>query len=292
MVDLGAFSTGLVTGLREGVEASLIVSIILAYLVRTGGERHIPRIWFGAGAAVMTSLVVGVALWVTVGELPSPYEQVFEGSTLLLAAGVVTWMLFWMRRQSKALSGELRAAIDRALTGSGAWGLAVLTFTAIVREGIESSLFLVGQVTAASQGSDAGAASVLVGALVGLAVAIGIGMLIYRGSRRINLARFFRWTGISLVFIAAGLLASGIHEFIEIGVITIGTHAAFDISGLLPDESGVGQFLHAIVGYSAAPEVTRLVVHLGYLATVLVLYLRPTPPRLAETAKARGVAQG
>jgi high-affinity iron transporter len=127
---------------------------------------------------------------------------------------------------------------------------------------------------------------------VGLAIAVAIGMLIYRGSRRINLARFFRWTGISLVFIAAGLLASGIHEFIEIGVVTIGTHAAFDISGVLPDESGVGQFLHAIVGYSAAPEVTRLVVHLGYLAIVLVLYLRPAPPRLADMAKGRGVVRG
>ena len=130
------------------------------------------------------------------------------------------------------------------------------------------------------------------GALVGLAVAVAIGVLIYRGSRRINLARFFRWTGISLVFIAAGLLASGIHEFIEIGVITIGTHAAFDIGRVLPDETGIGQFLRAIVGYSAAPEVTRLVVHLGYLATVLVLYLRPARPRMVEVAKARGVAQG
>ncbi len=286
MIDLGAFSTGLVTGLREGVEAALIVSIVLAYLVKTGGSRHLPRIWLGTGAAIATSLVVGVALWVTVGELPSPYEQVFEGSTLLVAATVVTWMLFWMRRQSRALSGDLRAAIDRALTSGGAWGLAVLAFTAVIREGIESSLFLVGQVTAASQGSDAGAVSVLAGALVGLGIAVGLGFLFYRGSRRINLALFFRWTGIALVFIAAGLLASGVHEFIEVRVITVGTQRAFDLAGVLPDETGIGQFLHALLGYSAAPELTALAVHVVYLVTVLVLYVRPARPRVTELAKA------
>ncbi len=279
MLDVGAFSSGLLTGLREGVEAALIVSIILAYLARTGNIRHAPKIWTGVAAAVLLSLGLGVAIFATVGALEEPYEQLFEGATLLVAAGVVTWMLFWMRRQSAGVSSELRAAVDRVLSEGGAWGLAVLAFTAVIREGLETALFLVAQVTAASQGAEQGAASVLVGAVVGLLVAIAIGYGLYRGSRRIDLPTFFRWTGIALIFIAAGLLSQAVHEFIEIGLIPFGTQPAFDISGLLPHKEGIGQFLRALVGYSSKPEVTTLVVHVTYLVVVLALYLRPIEPR-------------
>jgi high-affinity iron transporter len=274
VLDAGAFSSGFVTGLREGVEAALIVSIILAYLGRTGNARHFPKIWLGTGAAVAVSLIAGIAIVVTVGELESPYEQVFEGLTLLLAAGVVTWMLFWMRRQAGAVKGELHAAVDRVLTEGGMWGLALVAFTAVIREGVETALFLVGQVTAA----EAAGWNVLFGALVGLLLAAVIGYGFYRGSRRIQLATFFRWTGIALIFIAAGLLSHAVHEFIEIGVIRIGTQTAFDISALLPHESGVGQFLSALFGYTSTPEVLTLGVWVAYLVVVLVLYLRPLHP--------------
>jgi len=274
-VDFGALTTGLVTGLREGVEAALIVCIILAYLARTGNGRYAGPIWIGVGAAVLASLTIGIALFITVGGLPEPYEQVFEGATLVVAAAVVTWMLFWMRRQASSVRGELQAAVARVLDHGGVVGLALLAFTAVLREGLETSIFLVGQVQAAANAGDGGPLGVLVGAILGLVVAAGLGYGFYRGSRRIDLPRFFRWTGIALVFIAAGLLAGAIHEFVEIGAIGFGTATAFDLSGVLSDTSGVGGFLRALIGYRAAPEVLPLVVHVTYLVVVLGLYLRP-----------------
>lgn len=277
-MEFGALTTGFLTGLREGVEAALIVSIVLAYVVRTGNGRHIPKIWLGAGTAAVASLVLGLALFSTVGGFEEPYEQIFEGAAMLLAAVVVTWMLFWMRRQSMNLRGELQAAIDRVLTEGTAWGLAVLAFTAVIREGVETSLFLAGQATSA----DTGAPSVLVGALLGIAAAVIIGWGFYTGSRRIDLRRFFRWTGIALVFIAAGLLSHAVHEFIEVGefygVEVIGSQTAFDISSVLSHDEGIGQFLRAIFGYSAHPEILTLVVHVAYVVGILVLYLRPVRP--------------
>lgn len=279
MLDVGAFTSGLVTGLREGVEAALIVSIILAYLARTGNGRHASRIWLGVGVAVLLSVVLGAAIFLTVGGLQEPYEQLFEGITLLVAAVVVTWMLFWMRRQAASVGGELRAAVDRVLSSGGAWGLAALAFSAVVREGIETALFLVGQATAAAQADDRGAVSVLAGAVVGLAAAVVLGYGFYHGSRRLDLAVFFRWTGIALIFIAAGLLSQAVHEFVEIGLIPFGGQTAFDVSAVLPHDQGVGQFLRALFGYSSTPEVATLVVHVTYLVVVLTLYLRPLPPR-------------
>ena len=278
-MDLGALTSGLLTGLRESVEAALIVTIVLAYLAKTGNRHHFGKIWFGAGAAIALSAVVGVALFVTIGGFEEPYEQIFEGIAMLLAAAVVTWMLFWMRRQAASVKGELQAAVDRALSEGTVWGLALLAFTAVIREGIETSLFLVGQVNSA----DTAAPSVLLGALIGLAIAALLGYGFYHGSRRINLASFFKWTGVGLVFIAAGLLSHAVHEFIEVGIIQFGTQTAFDISAVLPHDEAdgnlLGQFLRALFGYTSTPEVTTLVVHVAYVVTVLALYLRPTTPR-------------
>jgi high-affinity iron transporter len=278
-MDLGALTSGLLTGLREGVEAALIVSIVLAYLAKTGNRQHFGRIWLGAGAAIALSVAVGVALFVTIGGFREPYEQIFEGIVMLVAAGVVTWMLFWMRRQAASVKGELQAAVDRALSSGTVWGLSILAFTAVIREGIETSLFLVGQVNSA----ETAAPSVLLGAVIGLAIAVLLGWGFYHGSRRINLASFFKWTGVGLIFIAAGLLSHAVHEFIEVGVIQFGTQTAFDISAILPhdDASGnlLGQFLRALFGYTSTPEVTTLVLHVAYVVIVLALYLRPTAPR-------------
>jgi high-affinity iron transporter len=280
-LDIGFLTTGLLTGLREGVEAALIVSIILAYLARTGNSRRFGRIWVGTLAALALSLAVGIALFVTIGGLTTPAEQIFEASAMLLAAAVVTWMLFWMRRTAANIRGELQAGIDRALTDGSLWGLSALAFTAVVREGVETALFLLGQVTAASQ-AHAGAVSTMAGAVIGLSAAALIGYGFYRGARVINLRTFFTWTGIGLVFIAAGLVANALHELIEVNVIQVGTGIAFDISGILPHEplggNVLGQLLHAVFGYSASPEWTMVVVWVGYLVSVLWLYTRPAPP--------------
>ena len=280
-MNLGSFSSGLLTGLREGVEAALIVSIILAYLGRTGNARRFGRIWLGVAAAAVVSLAVGTAIYVTTGTLPPRAEQLYDGATMLVAAIVVTWMLFWMRRQAAHVKGDLQARLERVLSEGSLWGLAALAFTAVIREGIETALFLVGQANSA----EAGAPGIFAGALAGLAIAVLLGYGFYHGSRRINLASFFRWTGVALVFIAAGLLSHAVHEFVEAGVITVGTQAAYDISTVLPnDPSGgsvVGQFLAALFGYSSKPEVIALATHLAYLVVVLGLYLRPASPRAA-----------
>jgi high-affinity iron transporter len=276
-MDLAAFTSGLVTGLREGVEAALILAIICAYLAKTGNRRYFSRIFAGAGLAVLLSAVLGILIFVTVGSFEEPYEQLFEAATLIAAATVVTWMLFWMRRQAASVKGELQAAVDKALDAGSANAMAVLAFVAVIREGVETSLFLVGQASAAS--AEGGAIWVLVGALIGLAIAAVLGVGFYHGSRRLNLATFFRWTGVALVFIAAGLLGHAVHELIEIGVINIGTQTLFDISAILPhDPEGgniVGQFLAALFGYTSTPEVATFVVWLTYVVVVLTLYLRP-----------------
>ncbi|MFN2484319.1 MAG: iron uptake transporter permease EfeU [Candidatus Limnocylindria bacterium] len=292
-MDLGALTSGLLTGLREGVEAALIVGIILAYLAKTGNGRHFPKIWLGAGGAVAVSLALGVVLFMTLGELEEPYEQIFEGIAMLLAASVVTWMLFWMRRQAATVRSDLHERVDRVLTEGTAWGLTVLAFTAVIREGVETALFLLGQVTASAERGDLGSLSVLVGALVGLLAAVALGYALYRGSRRVNVRTFFRWTGIALIFIAGGLLSHAIHEFIEVDVITVGTETAFDISGVLPhepDESMIGAFLRALLGYSSQPEIATLFVHVAYVVVVLWIYLRPIRPTPAPRRSGPEVA--
>ena len=178
-----------------------------------------------------------------------------------------------MRRQARLVKGELQAAVDRALTAGTAWALAVLAFTAIIREGIETSLFLFGQVTAAASAAPSGEISVIVGALAGLLIAAALGYLIYVGARRVNYGTFFRVTGLALIFIAAGLLSHGVQELIEVGVINFATQPVFDISAILPDDTGLGEFLRALVGYSARPEVITVAVYLAYVIPVLWLYL-------------------
>lgn len=293
-MDLGFFTTGLLTGLREGVEAALIVSIILAYLAKTGNQRYFGMIWMGAGAAIVLSVVIGLVLFNTIGGLEEPAEQIFEGFAMIIAAAVVTWMLFWMRRTAANIKGELHAGVDRALANGGIFGLAALAFTAVIREGIETALFLMGQATAA--GTEA--MSTLIGAVVGLFIAIGIGYGLYRGARVINLRTFFRWTGIALIFIAAGLLSHGIHEFIEAGWITVGTGTAFDISGVLPHEPEagflgvIGSILRALVGYTSTPEWITFIAWLTYVVVVLTLYVRPVRPSEQHNATREQTAVG
>jgi high-affinity iron transporter len=283
MFDVGAFASGLLTGLREGVEAALIVAIICSYLARTGNARQFGKIWLGVGVAVAVSFVLGAAVYLTVGGLEEPYEQIFEGLTLLVAAGVVTWMLFWMRRQASSVKGDLQRAVDRTLTEGTAWGLAVLAFTAVIREGLETALFLVGQATAAAGTSgQQGALAVLVGALVGLGIAVVLGYGFYRGSQALNLPTFFRWTGVLLIFIAAGLLSRAVHEFVEIGWISVGTSPAFDIGAVLPHDQGIGLFLGAIFGYTSSPEWITLITWVTYVVVVLALYLRPVKSGAAD----------
>ena len=218
-MNAGFLTTGLLTGLREGVEAALIVSIILAYLGRTGNQRHFGRIWVGTLAAVATSVAIGVLLFITIHELGSPGEQIFDGLAMLLAAGVVTWMLFWMRRTSANIRGELQAGIDSALTQGGLGALDARVRGRHPRGDRDQPL-------PARPGDrcrrcrDRRLQHPARGAhRPGHRAALGFGF--YRGARVLNLPRFFRWTGVALVFIAAGPAEPAVHEFIEIGWIGV-----------------------------------------------------------------------
>jgi high-affinity iron transporter len=273
--------TGFLIGLREGLEAALIVGIVVAYLVRTGNRQRLPLVWAGALAAVAASVLVGGLLFVTVGSLEEPYEQLFEAAAMLLAAGIVSWMLFWMRSQGRAARGNLERDVARTLGTGSAIGLVALAFIAVIREGIETAVFLFGQMTAAGsvvEGDPGDAALVLVGAVLGLFGAAILGYLIYRGGTRLDLPTFFTWTGVALVFVAAGLVSRAVHELAEIGVLAFGTQTAFDFSGVLPHSSGAGQFLRTLFGYSSQPELITVVAYVAYLLPVLYLYLRPAQP--------------
>ena len=256
--DLGA----LVIALREGVEMTLIAGIVLAYLTQIGAKRAHRWVWLGVGAAAAVSLGFLAVLNAIDAEFSGATEQVFEGVAMLLAAGFLTWMIFWMLRQSRHLKGELQRGIQEVLTrGGAAWGIFALVFFAVVREGVETALLLF---AAPGQGK-------LLGTLIGLSIALAIGVLIYAFGRRINLATFFRVTGIVLVLFAAGLVTHGMHEFVEAGVVA-GGPVLFDLSATLPDGEGAGALLRSLFGYSADPTLLEGIVYVAYYVVALVLW--------------------
>ena len=271
---------GLLTGLREGVEAALIVGIIASYLVKIGRADRLASVWLGVATAVVASAAIGVVAFVALGSLEGTAEQVIAGTTSLFAVVILTYMLFWMRKQAVSLGADLRKGVDRAVASASVLGLGLLAFTAVIREGIEAALFLLGQTTAASGEG----LSVVLGAVVGLLIAAGIGVLIFRVGLRLNLSAFFNVTGAALVVIASGLLSYGVHEFIEVGVLPGLVTPLYDLSGLLPHEEGIGQFLRAVVGYSSTPELMTIIAQAAYLLFGLVFYVRPVRQAAAVRA--------
>jgi high-affinity iron transporter len=274
---------GLLTGLREGVEAALIVGIIASYLVKIGRADRLGSVWLGVVAAILASAGVGVFAFVALGSLQGTAEQIFAGVTSLLAVVILTYMLFWMRKQAITLGADLRKGVDRAVASTSVLGLVLLAFTAVIREGIETALFLLGQTTAASGEGLA----VVLGALIGLLIAAGIGVLIFRVGMRLNLSAFFTVTGAALVVIASGLLSYGVHELIEVGLLPGLITPVYDISAILPHKEGIGQFLRAIVGYSSTPELTTLLAQVTYLVLGLLFYVRPVRRAAAARATTR-----
>jgi high-affinity iron transporter len=267
-----------VIALREGIEASLIVSILLAYVAQLGRHDASRMVWWGTGVAVAASVAAGTAIFVVVGEFEGTAEQLFEGLVTLTAVAVLTWMIFWMRRQGVRMRGELQGKVDTALVAGGL-ALAALAFTAVLREGIETALFLFAAAEGTAVSGDV--APQMIGAVLGLATAAALGVLLYRGGIKLNLRTFFRITGGILIVVAAGLFAFAIHELQEAGVFPMLTSHAFDLSSVLPDDSGIGALLRALIGYHSEPTWLEVVAWLGYLIVVGLLYLRP--PKMSTT---------
>jgi high-affinity iron transporter len=275
-----------VIALREGIEAALIVSIILAYLRQLQRTDRARLVWAGAFGAVVLSVTAGAAIFFAGTEFEGTSEQVFEGLVTLTAVGVLTWMIFWMRRQGGRIKGELQQKVDSALVAGG-WALAALAFFAVLREGIETALFLF----AAAKGTAVDAGGVgeqLIGALLGLVLAVVLGVLLYRGGIRLNLRSFFRITGAILIVVAAGLFAYAVHELQEAGWLAFLDTVAFDLSGVLPDDSGVGAVVRGLVGYNADPTVLEVLAWTAYLVVAGVFYFRPY--RVPSIAPAAGSA--
>ena len=266
--------SGFLVMLREGLEAALIVAIVLAYLRRLDRKDEFGRVWLGTGAAVAVSLVAGAIVFAAVGKLEGRSEEIVEGVVALVAAGVLTWMIFWMGRQARFIKGELHAKVDAAVAAGSGVALAGIAFVAVLREGLESALFLLG--TSVGEESNAGQ---LVGGLLGVAAAAGIGYLVYRGSRRVNLRVFFRVTGVLIILFAAGLLAKGVHEFQEAGLFGTASEHVWDVSevtALNPDESQTGEFLSGLFGWSPAPSLEMLLVYFAYLIPIGATFLAQT----------------
>lgn len=279
-------------GLREGLEAALIVSILIAYLVKSGRRHLLPQIWIGVGIAVAASLAFGAALTFGPKGLTFEAQELIGGLLSIVAVVFVTWMIFWMAKAARTLSGELRAQLDKA-ADAGRWSLTVVAMLAVGREGLETALFLWAATQAAAGGTDS-TAGPLLGAALGLVLAMVLGYLIYRGALKINLGRFFTWTGAFLIVIAAGVLAYGVHDLQEAGLLPGLNNLAFDVSGVIPPTSWYGTVLKGVFNFSPATTVLQAAAWLLYFIPTLAIFLyqkrqrtHPAPPRpAAETVGA------
>ena len=257
--------------LREGLEAALVVGIVIGYLVKIGRRDALRWVWIGIVAALVVSIGLGVLVFVTIGDLPSAIQEPIEGLAAVFAVGVLTWMLFWMRRQGRALKGELEGRLDDALRAGSTAALVGLAFVAIVREGLETALFLLALFRSAAASGELSPELPLAG-LAGLAVAVLLGWAIVRGPIRLNLRRFFSLTGVVILLVAAGLVSSAIGSFVDAGWLPSGA-PAINLAGLLPETSPMGSLLAGLFGYRAQPSALQLIGYFGYLVPVLGLFV-------------------
>ena len=258
----------LVIFLREGVEASMIIAILLAYLNRIGRRDHFRDIFAGVGAALVLATAGGVLAYETIRSYDgSRVQTIFETATYLVAVAVLTYMTFWMRKHARSISSELRARTDAALDGRARWGLRLLAFQAVGREGLETVVFTLAIVFSTS------AAGALGGAVIGLACSLAIAFMIYKAGHKINLGRFFTIIGVLLMVFAAGLLADSIQNMQELGWLPVLTTPLWHSARLLSENSAFGDVLHSFFGYSDAPTPLQILGYVAYLAVAVAIYL-------------------
>ena len=248
--------------LREGLEAALIVGIVLGVLRRMGYSDRSRPVWAGVLAAIVVSVGAGLALNALGMALEGRGEEIFEGVAMLLAAGVLTWMIFWMQRQSQNIRAELESDVRRAVGTKSTRALFSLAFVAVVREGIETVLFL----TAAAFSTSP--VQTLVGGALGLLVAVGLGWLLFAAGRRLDVRAFFRATSLLLILFAAGLVAHGVHELQEAAILPTLVEHVWDINFILNEQGGFGIFLKALFGYNGNPSLLEVIAYAAYLIIV------------------------
>ncbi len=259
-------------GLREGLEAALVVSILIAYLVRTERRHLIPWIWAGVGVAVAISLGFGALLTFGPRGLTFEAQEAIGGTLSIIAVGFVTWMIFWMAEAARGMGAELRGKVDQA-ADKGHWWLVLIAMLAVGREGLETALFLWAATEAAT--SDGGSRTApLIGAALGLATAVVLGWLIYRGALTINLSAFFTWTGGFLILVAGGVLAYGVHDLQEAGILPGLNNLLFDVSDTIEPGSWYATLLKGIFNFSPATTVLEGLAWLLYVVPTMVIFLR------------------
>ena len=258
----------LVIFLREGIEASMIVAILLAYLDRLGRREHFKDVFLGVGAALLIATGGGVAAYLTIRSYDgSRVQTIFETCTFILAAAVLTYMTFWMRNHARSISKELRSKTDAALDGRARWGLALLAFQAVGREGLETVVFTLAIIFSTST------TNALIGAVIGLAGALVIAFFIYRLGHKLNLAKFFTVIGCLLMIFAAGLLADTVENLQQLGWVRVLDVPMWHSGRILSEDSSFGDVLHSFFGYSQSPTPLQLIVYIVYLAVVITAFL-------------------
>ena len=258
----------LVIFLREGIEASMIVAILLAYLDRLGRREHFKDVFLGVGAALLLATGGGVAAYLTIRSYDgSRVQTVFETVTYIIAAVVLTYMTFWMRNHARSISRELRSKADAAFDGKARWGLALLAFQAVGREGLETVVFTLAIIFSTS------VAGALTGAVIGLAGSLVVAFVIYRLGHKLNLSRFFTVIGCLLMVFAAGLLADTVQNLQELGWLHVLNVPMWHTGQLLSEDSAFGDVLHSFFGYSDSPTPLQLIVYVTYLAIVVAAFL-------------------
>jgi len=248
--------------LREGLEAALIVGIVLGVLRKLGRSDRSGPVWIGVAAAAALSVAIGLALNALGVAFEGRGEQIFEGVAMLLAAGVLTWMIFWMERQGRQIQVELERDVRQAVAASSGWALFGLAFVAVLREGIETVLFLTAAAFSATP------AQTLIGGALGLAVAAALGWLLFAAGRRLDVRAFFRVTGALLILFAAGLLAHGVHELQEAAILPTFVEHVWDINPIVDENGAVGVFLKALFGYNGNPSLLEVVSYIAYFGVV------------------------
>ncbi|CAN2206145.1 FTR1 High-affinity Fe2+/Pb2+ permease [Candidatus Nanopelagicaceae bacterium] len=256
-----------IIALREGLEAALIVGILVAYIVRTDRRHFLKPLWTGVAAALAATFALGAFLSFTSAELSDRGEELFAGITSFIAVGLVTWMVFWMKRTARTLRNELHGKVDTALT-AGPISLALVAFFAVAREGLETALFIY------TNFQTVGAASTAtIGLVLGLALAVVLGYLIYNRSVKLDLSKFFTVTGVALIIVAAGVLSYGIHEFQELGWIPGADDFLWDVTPWIAKESILASLLSGTVGFDTTTSFIQFIAWSAYLVAVLVPYL-------------------
>jgi high-affinity iron transporter len=262
---------GFLLALREGIEAALIISIVLGMLKKMNRRDRAPLVWLGVAGAVLIGVAVAIGLNVIGAEFEGAAEQVFEGITMLFAAAVLTWMIFWMQKQGRQNQKGREADVREALSGGQTVALFSVAFFAVLREGIELALFL----TAVNFSAPAvgGEAPILgwLGGILGLIAAAILGWLLYESAIKLNLRRFFQYTSIVLILFAAGLVGSAVHEFNELNWIPAVVEHVYDLNAIVPEASTAGAFLKALFGYNGNPSLTEMLAYLAYFAVVFGL---------------------